>query len=119
VTRWALALSVVLLAGGVVTVAVSRRFGKSGSRASVFVSVLALWIAAWALWSFAGGLAAQYGLLQRYDGTLFAALAFAGGAWQYRTQVRQGRERGLTVFVGAQILWLLVVMARNGVLAPP
>jgi hypothetical protein len=42
----------------------------------------------------------------------------AAGAWQYRTQVRQGRERGLTVFVGAQILWLVVVMARNGVLAP-
>jgi hypothetical protein len=118
VTRWALALSVVLLVGGLATVAVSRRLGKSGSRPSVFVSVLALWITAWALWSFAGGLAAQYGFLHRYDGTLFAALALAGGAWQYRTQVRQGRERGLTVFVGAQILWLVVVMVRNGVLAP-
>jgi hypothetical protein len=118
VTRWAVALSVILLVGGLATVAVSRRLGKSGSRPSVFVSVLALWIAAWALWSFAGGLAAQYGVLHRYDGTLFAAVALAGGAWQYRTQVRQGRERGLTVFVGAQILWLVVVMARNGVLAP-
>ena len=117
-TRWALALSVALLVGGLATVAVSRRLGKSGSRPSVFVSVLALWITAWALWSFAGGLAAHYGVLHRYDGTLFAALALAGGAWQYRTQVRQGRERGLTVFVGAQILWLVVVMARNGVLAP-
>ena len=117
-SRWALALSAVLLAGGLVTVAAARRLGKSGSRPSVFVSVLALWIAAWALWGLVGGLAAQYGILQRYDGTLFAALALAGGAWQYRTQVRQGRERGLTVFVAAQILWLVVVMVRNGVLAP-
>jgi len=116
--RLALALSVVLLLGGLVTVAIARRLGKSGSRPSVLVSVVALWIAAWALWGLVGGLAAQYGLLQRYDGTLFAALALAGGAWQYRTQVRQGRERGLTVFIGAQILWLVVVMARNGVLVP-
>ena len=117
-TRWALAVSVVLLLGGVATVAIARRLGKSGSRPSVFVSVLALWIAAWAVWGLVGGLAAQYGVLQRYDGTLFAALALTAGALQYRTQVRQGRERGLTVFVGAQILWLVVVMARNGVLAP-
>ena len=117
-TRWVIALAVVLLLGGVVTVAVSRRLGKSGSRPSVFVSVLALWIAAWALWGLVGGLAAQYGLLHRYDSSLFAALALTAGAVQYRTQVRQGRERGLTVFVGAQILWLVVVMARNGVLVP-
>ena len=117
-TRLALTLSAILLLGGVLSVAVARRLGKSGSRPSVLVSVVALWVAAWALWGLVGGLAAQYGLLQRYDGTLFAALAVAAGAWQYRTQVRQGRERGLTVFVGAQILWLVVVMARNGVLAP-
>ena len=117
-SRWALALSVVLMLGGLLTVAIARRFGKSGTRPAVFVSVLALWIAAWALWGLVGGLAAQYGLLQQYDGTLFAALALAAGVWQYRTQLRQGRERGLTVFVGAQILWLVVVMARNGVLAP-
>lgn len=117
-TRWALLLSVTLLLAGVVTVAVARRLGKSGSRASVLVSVVASWIAAWAVWGLAGGLAAHYGLLDRYDGTLFIALAVAAGAWQYRTQVRQGRDRGLTVFVAAQILWLVVVMARNGVLAP-
>ena len=117
-TRLALALSVILLLGGLLTVTIARRLGRSGSRPSVLVSVVALWIAAWALWSLVGGLAAHYGLLQRYDGTLFAALAVAAGAWQYRTQVRQGRERGLTVFIGAQILWLVVVMARNGVLAP-
>lgn len=117
-TRLALALSIILVLGGLLTVTIARRLGRSSSRPSVLVSVVALWIAAWALWGLVGGLAAHYGLLQRYDGTLFAALAMAAGAWQYRTQVRQGRERGLTVFVGAQILWLVVVMARNGVLAP-
>lgn len=117
-TRWALILSVVLLVGGIVAVAVARRLGKSGSRPSVLISVVALWIAAWALWGLVGGLAARYGVLDRYDGTPFALLAVAAGAWQYRTQVRQGRDRGLTVFVAAQILWLVVVMARNGVLVP-
>jgi hypothetical protein len=32
--------------------------------------------------------------------------------------VRRGRDLGLTVFVGAQVLWLVVVLARNGWLAP-
>jgi hypothetical protein len=118
VTRWAVVLSLVLLGGGLVSVVVARRLGKSGSRPSVFVSVVSLWIAAWALWGLVGGLAARYGLLDRYDGTLFAALGAVAGAWQYRAHVRQGRERGLTVFVAAQILWLVVVMARNGILAP-
>ena len=117
-TRWAAILSLALLAGGVIAVGLARRLGKSGSRPSVFISVVASWIAAWALWGLVGGLAARYGLLDRYDGTLFVALAVAAGAWQYRTQVRQGRERGLTVFIAAQILWLVIVMARNGVLAP-
>ena len=117
-TRWALIVSVVLLLGGFVTVAVARRLGKSGTRPSVLVSVVASWVAAWALWSLVGGLAARYGVLDRYDGSAFVALALAAGAWQYHTQVRQGRERGLTVFVGAQILWLVVVMVRNGVLTP-
>lgn len=117
-TRWALVLSIVLLLGGIATVAVARRLGKSGTRPSVFVSVIALWLAAWALWSLVGGLAARYGLLERYDGAFFAALALVAGPWHYRTEVRQGRDRGLTVFVAAQIVWLVVVMARNGVLAP-
>lgn len=117
-TRWALVLSGVVLLGGVVSVAVARRLGKSGSRPSVLVSVVALWLAAWALWGLAGGLAARYGLLDRYDASLFAVLAVMAGAWQYRTHVRQGRDRGLTVFVAAQILWLAVIMARNGALVP-
>ena len=44
--------------------------------------------------------------------------ALAGGLWQYRTQLRQGREVGLAIFVGAQLVWLGVVLLQNGVLSP-
>ena len=80
------------------------------------VFVVGMWLAAWVLWSFAGGLAARYGALDRYDGSLFAALAAMGGVWQYRVQVRQGRDRGLTIFVAAQLLWLSIVLVQNGAL---
>jgi hypothetical protein len=116
--RWTLALGAVLVLGAIATVAVARAFGWSGSRLSVLGSVIALWLTAYVLWGFAGGLAAHYGLLARYDGAFFAALAVAGVVAQYRTQVRAGRDRGLTVFVAAQLLWLVVVMARNGLLGP-
>jgi len=99
-------------------VTVARALGWSGTRLSILGSVVALWLTAYVLWGFAGGLAAHHGLIARYDGALFAALAVAGGAWQYRTHVRRGRDRGLTVFVAAQLFWLVVVMARNGLLTP-
>jgi hypothetical protein len=118
VTRWTLAVGAVLVLGAVVTVSVARALGWSGSRLSILGSVIALWLAAYVLWGLAGGLAAHYGVIARYDGGLFAALAIAGGAWQYRAQIRRGRERGLTVFVAGQLVWLLVVMARNGLLLP-
>ena len=117
-TRWTLAVGAVLVLGAIVTVAVARALGWSGTRLSVLGSVIALWLTAYVLWGFAGGLAAHYGLIARYDGAVFAALAVAGGTWQYRAQVRSGRDRGLTVFVAGQLLWLVVVMARNGFLAP-
>jgi len=117
-TRWTVALGAVLILGAIATVTVARALGWSGSRLSILGSVIALWLTAYVLWGFAGGLAAHYGVLTRYDGGLFAALAVAGAVWQYRTQIRRGRERGLTVFVAGQLLWLLVVMARNGLLVP-
>ena len=116
--RWTLALGAVLVLGAIVSVTVARALGWSGTRLSVLGSVIALWLTAYVLWGFAGGLAAHYGLIARYDGALFAALAVAGGAWQYRTQLSRGRDRGLTVFVAGQLLWLVVVMARNGLLVP-
>jgi len=117
-TRWTLAVGAVLVLGAVAAVTVARALGWSGSRLSILGSVIALWLTAYVLWGLAGGLAAHYGLLTRYDGGFFAALAVAGAVWQYRTQVRRGRDRGLTVFVAGQLLWLVVVMARNGLLGP-
>ena len=117
-TRWTLAVGAALVLGAIVTVTVARALGWSGSRLSILGSVVTLWLAAYVLWGFAGGLAAHYGLIARYDGGFFAALAVAGAAWQYRAQVRRGRDRGLTVFVAGQLAWLVVVMARNGLLLP-
>ena len=117
-TRWTLAIGAVLVLGAIVTVSVARALGWSGSRLSILGSVVALWLSAYVLWGFAGGLAAHYGLIARYDGSLFAALAVAGAFAQYRAQVSRGRDRGLTVFVAGQLIWLVIVMARNGLLAP-
>ena len=79
-TRWTLAVGAVLVLGAVVTVSIARALGWSGSRLSILGSVIALWLAAYVLWGLAGGLAAHYGVIARYDGGLFAALAIAGGA---------------------------------------
>src|SRR5436309_565694 len=74
VTRWALvALGALLVLGGA-TVALARFFGKSGSRASIVVSVVARWLAVYVLWSFAGGLAVTYGLLATYYSPAFAVI---------------------------------------------
>jgi hypothetical protein len=105
-----------LIAGGLAAAGAARVFGRRGSRASAVVSVVTMWLAAWVLWSFAGGLAARYGLLDTYDGSLFLLLAALGGLGQYRALIDRGREQGLAVFVGAQLLWLGVVLLQNGVL---
>ncbi len=117
-TRFAVTLTAVLIVCGAAAVWWLRLFGKSGSRLSVLVSVLSGWLAAYVLWSLVGGLAARYGVLTTYNGPLFAAVAVVAGTWQYHTQVRQGRERGLTIFVAAQLVWLVVVIVQNGVLRP-
>jgi hypothetical protein len=114
VTRWALATLLAFLVLGVVTVAMARFFGKSGSRASLGVSVAAHWLAAYVLWSFAGGLAVTTGLISAYHNAPFAAIAVLGALWQYQTHVRWGRERALALFVGVQLAWLLWVLSQNG-----
>jgi hypothetical protein len=114
VTRWILGILAGLLLAGLAVAALTRLVGRRGSRAGVLVTVLAQWLAAYVLWNFAGGLAARHGILAWYDGTLFALLALAGGIWQYRTEVRQGRERGLVVFLGGQLLWATVLLVQNG-----
>lgn len=96
----------------------ARLTGRSGSRASLLVTIVAYWLGAWVLWTFAGGLALSSGVLRTYDGTLFGFLALGMGAWQYRTRVRAGVEPAVAIFIGGQLAWLLVVLAQNGLLTP-
>jgi hypothetical protein len=118
VRRWIWLAGGVVIAGSLIALGAARVVGRTGSRPATVISVLTGWLAAWVLWSFFGGLAAHHGVLETYDGSLFALVAAVGGLWQYRTQLHGGRERGLAVFVGAQLLWLGVVLVRNGVLTP-
>src|SRR5258708_9304237 len=94
VTRWALASLGALLVLGVATVALSRLFGRSGSRAAILVSVVAHWLGAWVLWSFAGGLAPPYGLLGPYPRAFFGLLAPPGAILHYPTAAAARRARG-------------------------
>jgi len=115
-TRWALATIAALLFLGIAVAAAARFFGRRGSRASIFVSVVSCWLGAWVLWSFAGGLLVRYGVLSTYHGALFAPVALLGAVAHYRAHVRAGRVEGLAVFVGGQLAWLAVVLVQNGAL---
>jgi hypothetical protein len=105
--------AVVVIAG--LTIFGARLVGRANPRAAILISVIAHWLTAYVLWSFAGGLALHYGLLITYPGAFFGLVALIGGFWHYRITVRAGRERGLTVFVGIQVAWLVLVLAQNGV----
>ncbi|MGH7279497.1 MAG: hypothetical protein ACREJG_12530 [Candidatus Rokuibacteriota bacterium] len=98
--------------------AVARFFGKTASPAAVLVSVVSHWLAAWVLWSVAGGLAVRHGWLVAYPAGVFGLLALVAGAWHYHASLRGGRERALAVFVGAQLAWLAIVLYQNGAFAP-
>lgn len=115
-TRWALVTLTGLFLLGIAAVALARVFGRSGSRASVGVSVIAHWLAAYVLWSFAAGLAVTAGLLTTYHSAAFAAICLVGAIVQYRAHVQAGRDRGLAIFVGVQLAWLVLVLLQNGVL---
>ena len=117
-SRWALATLVVLLLLGVGTVTLARLLGRSGSRASVGVSIIAHWLAAYVLWSFAAGLAVTAGLLTTYQTAAFAAICLLGAVFQYRAHMQAGRDRGLAIFVGVQLAWLVFVLLENGMLTP-
>jgi hypothetical protein len=116
VTRWVWLAAGLAVVGGLTALAAARMAGRRGSRPAALVSVVTMWLAAWVLWGFAGGLAAHYGALATYDSKLFTALAVGGGVWQYRTQARQGTQSGLAVFVAGQLVWLGLVLWQNGVL---
>ena len=114
-TRWALLTFVVIMGLGAAGVLVARFFGRSDSRASVLVSVVAHWLAAYVLWTFAGGLGQRYGVLAAYDSYLFVILAVVVGYWHYRIRLARGPEPGLAVFVAGQLAWLVVLLVQNGV----
>lgn len=112
--RFALGVLAVLgLAGGALLF-LARLRNQRSSRASALLSLVAGWLGAYAVWTFLGSVALQAGWLVRYDAALFGPLALGLGAWQYRTQLRRGREPALAIFVGGQLAWLLVVALQNG-----
>ena len=115
-SRWALVTLGALLVLGVATVALALFFGKSGSRPSIGVSIVARWLAAYVLWSFAGGLAVTGGVLATYHSAPLAVIGLLAAMYEYRTHVRAGRERGLAIFVGVQLAWLVFVLLQNGML---
>lgn len=117
-TRWALLTLGAFILVGVLGVAAARFFGKSGSRLSIQVSVVAHWLAAYVLWSFAAGLAAKYRIIADYEAGWFVLFAVAAGWLHYRARLAGDAERGLAVFVGAQLVWLAVILVRNGMLVP-
>src|SRR4030095_2950011 len=45
-----------------------------------------------------------------------AVMALLGAIFEYRTRLRAGRERGLVIFVGVQLAWLVFVLLQNGLL---
>jgi hypothetical protein len=118
VTRVAVGALVVILLAAAATVAVARMRGTSGSRASILLSVVAHWLAAYALWTLAGALGLHWGLLHTYDASWFWVLALTLGFWQYRTRAGSGPEPALAIFVGGQLAWLLIVGAQNGLFTP-
>lgn len=113
-SRWGLVTLGVVFALGAGSVFLARAFGASGSRPAALVTVTAHWLAAWAVWNFAGALAMYVGLLTVYEPALFAAVALFGGIVHYRTLASGARERARAIFVGAQLAWLVIVLVRNG-----
>jgi hypothetical protein len=116
VNRAVIATLGLLLLTGAIAVAAARVSGRSGSRGSLLVAVMARWLGAWVVWTFVGGLAVHYGLLSAYNGTLFSVLALGLGVWEYRTRLRAGPEPGRVIFVGGQLAWLVIVGVQNGLL---
>src|SRR5262249_49179598 len=79
VRRWIWLAGGVFIAGRLLALFASRLLGRRGSRPATLLSVVTGWLGAWVLWSFAGGLATRHGLLETYDGSLFALVAVGGG----------------------------------------
>ena len=114
-TRWVLLTFVAIFGLGMAVVLLASFFRRSESRASILVSVIAHWLAAYVLWTFAAGLAHRYGAIAANDSYLFVLRAVVVGFWHYRARVEPGREQGLVVFVAGQLAWLVILLVQNGV----
>jgi hypothetical protein len=115
VTRWGFTTLAVLVLLACAAGAAGRLVGRRpGAGSPALVTVVSSWLGAYVLWTFVGGLLLEYGALSIYDGGLFGLVALVAGALHYRVHRRAGREQGLAVFVGGQLLWLAVVLVRNG-----
>jgi hypothetical protein len=119
VTRWALVTLGAFVLLGVLGVATARFFGRSGGRLSIQITIVTQWLGAYVLWSFAAGLASKYTLITNYEAGWFVLFALVAGWWHYRVRLAAGAERGLAVFVGAQLAWLAVILVRNGAFGAP
>ena len=117
-TKWALVTLGAFILFGVAGIATARFFGKSGGRLSIQVSIVAHWLCAYVLWSFAAGMAAKYRLISDYEAGWYALFAIVAGWIHYRARLAGDAERGMFVFVGAQLVWLVVILFRNGLLVP-
>src|SRR2546427_4768724 len=100
--RWALATIAALLFLGIAVAAAARFFGRPGSRASIFVSVVSAWLGAWVLWSFAGGLLLRYGVLSTYHGPPFPPSRLSALCSITRRPFRPGRSGGSPGLWGAR-----------------
>jgi hypothetical protein len=117
VIRWVLTTLALLVLLACAAGAAGRLVGRQpGSGTASLVTIVSSWLAAYVLWTFIGGLLLDYGALRVYDGAQFGLLALAAGALHYRVQRKVGYEQGLAVFVGGQLLWLMIVLVRNGIL---
>jgi hypothetical protein len=118
VTRFIVATLGIFVGLGVIGAVAARFFGRKTSRLSALVSVIVSWMGAFAVWSFAVALAARWGFIAGDEAGWFGIFALVGGWWHYRVRVASGPERGLVVFIGAQLVWLLLLLYRNGHLSP-
>lgn len=87
-------------------------------RLAVPLAVISLWLAAYVLWAFLGGLAHQHNLLQTYHPRTFAVLALIGAVLHYRAWVGGKRQLARLVFVAGQVVWLAILIVQHNAAAP-
>ena len=114
--RWALLGALVVIALGAIEAAIARMRGTRAARVSSLVAVIVQWLAAYVLWTFAGGLAMHAGLVTVYQPALFLVLALVAGVWHYRARVALNRERARVIFIAGQLVWLVILLVQNGAL---